>query len=312
MPFNGSIASANVVNGKLYLISDSLMYVYNPAIDSWFKKASVQTEGHRIVSAVIDRKIYVITASLTQVYDTETDTVSIGAPPPTGFSGGIAFATSGKMAPRRICILYGAVSVYDPEADSWIIGAKIPTSSSSYALMNDKIYAIGGITSTVISYRQVPAFPKAYLVPNIRYSQLAANWEYTPFGYGTVPPKVSVVSPESQNYNVSSLSLVFTVNRPVVWMGYSLDGRESAEIKGNTTLSGLSNGLHNLTVYARDEFEKTGASETISFSVEELFPTTLVAVILVSVAIVGAGLLVYFVQFKKQQRKQLPSKQQKG
>ena len=296
MPFNGSIASANVVNGKLYVISDSLMYVYNPAMDTWFTRASIQTEGNRIVSAVIDRKIYVITENLTQTYDTETDTVSIGAPPPTDFSAGIAFATTGKMAPRRIYILYGAVSVYDPEADSWIIGAKMPTSSSSYALMNDKIYAIGGITTTIISYRRIPSFPKDILAPNISYSQLAANWEYTPFGYGTVPPVISVASPENSNYTLSEVALNFTVNRRVEWMRYSLDGNENVTLTGNTTLTGLSAGLHNVTVYAKDEFGNTGVSETIVFSVaEEPFPAVPVAVASVAtIAVVGVGLLVYF------------------
>ena len=37
--------------------------------------------------------------------------------------------------------------------------------------------------------------------------------------------------------------------------------------------------MHNVTVYARDEFENVGASETVHFTVElpESFPTTLVA-----------------------------------
>jgi hypothetical protein len=89
--------------------------------------------------------------------------------------------------------------------------------------------------------------------------------------------------------------LVFTVNKPVNWTGYSLDGQDNITISGNTTISGLSNGLHNVTVYAKDEFENTGASETISFSVEVPFPTTLVAAAsAATIAVVGVGLLVYF------------------
>jgi LPXTG-motif cell wall-anchored protein len=50
-----------------------------------------------------------------------------------------------------------------------------------------------------------------------------------------------------------------------------------------------------VTVYAKDSFENTGASETIWFSVADPFPTTLVAVVSgASVAIIGIGLLVYF------------------
>jgi hypothetical protein len=53
--------------------------------------------------------------------------------------------------------------------------------------------------------------------------------------------------------------------------------------------------LHNITVYAKDEFENTGSSETITFSIEEPFPTAIVATASgASVAVVGVGLLFYF------------------
>ena len=65
-------------------------------------------------------------------------------------------------------------------------------------------------------------------------------------------------------------------------------------ITGNTTLSGLSSGLHKITVYAKDAFENIGASETIYFSITEPFPTMLVAVAAVAVAVVSVGVLVYF------------------
>jgi hypothetical protein len=59
--------------------------------------------------------------------------------------------------------------------------------------------------------------------------------------------------------------------------------------------------LHNITIYAKDALGNTGASETISFTVEvpELFPTTLVATAsAASLGIVGLGLLVYFKKHK--------------
>jgi hypothetical protein len=88
--------------------------------------------------------------------------------------------------------------------------------------------------------------------------------------------------------------LVFTVNKPVVWLGYSLDGQENVTINGNTILSRLSNGLHNVTVYAEDSFGNMGTSDTVSFSVEVPFPTALVAAASAISATIGVGLLVYF------------------
>jgi hypothetical protein len=87
------------------------------------------------------------------------------------------------------------------------------------------------------------------------------------------------------------------VNKLSVWMGYSFDGQDNVTIAGNVTLSGLSNGLHNVTVYAKDTFGNEGASETITFNVEvpEPFPTALVvAASVATVAVMGVGLLVYF------------------
>jgi hypothetical protein len=105
---------------------------------------------------------------------------------------------------------------------------------------------------------------------------------------------VQVVSPENMTYASSNVSLAFTVNKQVSWMGYSLDGQETVTVTGNTTLTGLQNGLHNITVYAKDTFENTGASETVYFSVEVPFPTTLVIAPIASVAVIGAVLAIYF------------------
>ena len=112
----------------------------------------------------------------------------------------------------------------------------------------------------------------------------------------TTPPKTALLSPVNQVFNGSSIPLIFTVDKQVNWIGYSLDGQDNVTISGNTTITDLLNGLHNVTVYARDEFDNMGASETIYFSVDlpEPFPTALVIVSITSVAVVGVGLLIYF------------------
>jgi len=64
---------------------------------------------------------------------------------------------------------------------------------------------------------------------------------------------------------------------------------------GNTTLTELSSGSHTLTIYANDTVGNMGTSSTIDFNIAEPFPTTLAAAASgVAVAVVGAGLLVYF------------------
>jgi multisubunit Na+/H+ antiporter MnhC subunit len=90
--------------------------------------------------------------------------------------------------------------------------------------------------------------------------------------------------------------LNFTVNESFSRISYVLDYQDNITIAENTTLTDLSNGYHNVTVYAIDSAGNTGTSETIYFNVEvpEPFPTTLVATASgVSVAVVGLALLVY-------------------
>jgi hypothetical protein len=91
------------------------------------------------------------------------------------------------------------------------------------------------------------------------------------------------------------------VNKPAVWMGYSLDGQDNVTINGNTTIDGLSNGLHNVTVYARDDLGNTGVSETVTFTVDAPFPVAPVTATSVAiVAVVGVGLFFYFKKRRRQ------------
>jgi parallel beta-helix repeat protein len=115
------------------------------------------------------------------------------------------------------------------------------------------------------------------------------------------PPSVSVLSPTNGSSVSASVPLDFSVDKQVAWMGYSLDGQDNVTVAGNGTLSGLPDGVHMLTVYANDTFGFTGASETVTFTVDtpEPFPTTLVISAVVVAVVVCAGLLLYFTKFKK-------------
>jgi predicted phage tail protein len=107
--------------------------------------------------------------------------------------------------------------------------------------------------------------------------------------------------PENITYKAFDVQLNFTVNEPASQIAYSLDGQENVTVDGNTTLTGLSLGEYNVTVYAQDTVGNVGASETIYFNIAEKpepqpFPTTLIIVasIVLLVVVIGIGLLVYF------------------
>jgi hypothetical protein len=294
---------ASAVNGKIYVIArysnptltTSANLVYEPATDSWTTKTPMPYPTTGYVCAVVDSRIYVIggydnlNGDLNQIYDTETDTWSQGARIPVPTWQGGAGVTTGNMAPKRIYVIGGLGSgmldflsrnyVYDPQADAWSVGAELPTPRShpAVAVVNDLLYAIGGVVGWGL--------------------ETTAVEQYTPFGYGLVP---SVSSPENDKaYNMTSVPLSFSVSKTTAWMGYSLDGENNVTITGNVTLSGLSYGSHHVTVYAKDTAGITGVSETIYFSITEPFPTTWIAAAVVIAAVAGASLIVYFKKYRR-------------
>ena len=320
MPTNRTRLCANVVNGKIYLIGGlhfqsgspypvylDVNEVYDPSTDSWTTKAPLPTAVDGYSSAVVNNKIYVISGfncKLNQIYDAETNTWSYGAPIPTDITRAAAGATTGVLAPKRIYVISGRPSksldpcdlnqVYDPVKDVWTTGAPIltPRDGLAVAVVNDKLYAIGGSTG--------------FLRP-----LTANNEQYTPSGFGTAPPTISIVSPENKTYTVNNVSLTFTVSEPTSWIGYSLDEQANVTITGNTTLTGLFDGTHSLIVYAKDTAGNTGASETIYFTAIPLPPKNgpsgllprwaawAVAVSVMIVAVIGAALLIYFGKIRK-------------
>lgn len=117
----------------------------------------------------------------------------------------------------------------------------------------------------------------------------------------SVAPQITVLSPETQAYNVSDVPLDLTVEETFSKIEYSLDGQSNVTINGNTTLTWLPNGDHSVIVYATDEFGNTGVSKTAYFTVEAPFPTALVvAVSVATIVLVGVGLLIYFKKRKKE------------
>jgi hypothetical protein len=107
------------------------------------------------------------------------------------------------------------------------------------------------------------------------------------------PPVVTISSPTGKTYETGDIPLTFTVDEPVSWMAYSLDGQAEVVITGNTTLSGLAVGTHNLNVSAEDFAGLIGVSGTIQFTIVAPFPTGLVITSIAVAAAVIVGLLLY-------------------
>ncbi|MBN1245842.1 hypothetical protein JXA31_09645 [Candidatus Bathyarchaeota archaeon] len=276
MPTARVLLRANTVNDKIYLIGGSndtdyvsptmisdLNEVYDPQTDTWSTKTPPPNPVYNYASAVLDNKIYLFDGGssaddLTQIYDVTTDTWSYGQRTPAGTWSSAAAATTGTKAPKRIYVIGGMQGfgvpldsnrVYNSETDNWGTGA--PMMTACYWLhvvaVDDLLYAI---------YR-------------VQYGmeEVVINEQYIPFGYGTMP---IIISPENNgNYTSSSIPFTFELNVQPPSLSYSLDGGEEVPLLGNTTLNGLANGEHTITLYAPDEHGNTSTLQTITFRTDK-------------------------------------------
>jgi hypothetical protein len=278
MPTPRQYLDANVVNGKIYLIGGyasggytGVNEVYNPATDSWTTKTPSPYINRSSTSAVVDNKIYSIGlrsddpnpwlwTAFVQIYDPVNDRWSIRADSPTVVYYADAGVTSGVNAPKRIYFFQSnSTQIYDPATDTWTTGPSMPTPRAGVgvAVVDDTLYVVGGLIS-------IPA--DIFSMPDT-YKPQAANEQYTPFLFGTVPA-VSIVSPEDLTYASREVPLNFTVSESTSWMGYSLDRQANVTITANTTLTGLSEGTHSLTVYAKNVAGDVTSSATVYFTVD--------------------------------------------
>ena len=115
-----------------------------------------------------------------------------------------------------------------------------------------------------------------------------------------VPPRISDLSPQNKTYATSDVELDFTVSENVSQILYCLDGNENKTLTGNMTLTGLTKGEHNVTLFVADLAGNAASSKTLFFRVDvpESFPILPVTAASVAVALLVASLLVYHKKHK--------------
>jgi hypothetical protein len=223
LPQTSDYITANAIDGKIYVIGaeSTPVQVYDPSTDSWEIKNPSPHSLERHISCNIDEKIYVLNDGNLYIYNTKTDSWSTGAIPPKkfelapnsgstsnpGMAGSGIAATTGTYAPKRIYVMGGYETVsfyyseardynyfYDPFSDSWESAASMltPVGSFAAAVVNDKIYVLGGWTNT--------------------NPQITGEVQvYTPFGYSSTPLVTRSSPSGSDGFNLSSLAVVVGV-----------------------------------------------------------------------------------------------------
>lgn len=115
-------------------------------------------------------------------------------------------------------------------------------------------------------------------------------------------PEVLILSPQNKTYTITEVPLTWTCDERIVSADYILDPPlyGSITLPGNTTLTGLSNGTHTITIIAFTERGQAN-SQTIHFTVSpevqqqtEPFPTApVVAASMAVAAVVAVAAMIY-------------------
>jgi parallel beta-helix repeat protein len=91
------------------------------------------------------------------------------------------------------------------------------------------------------------------------------------FAVDSVPPSIHIISPENKTYG-TDLALTFIANETLSWSGYGLNEQVNITIAGNTTLTGLAEGSHEIVVYGTDLAGNVGTSNRVFFTVDATPP----------------------------------------
>jgi len=85
-----------------------------------------------------------------------------------------------------------------------------------------------------------------------------------------------------------------------VWFGLLAGCGTNVKLnKDCENITGLSNGLHSIAVYANDSFGNMGVSETVTFKIALPFPIVLVFTVPVATAVVVCAFVIFYVKKKK-------------
>ena len=175
MPTKRGRIAASVLDGKIYVMGGSTIVdrrgqpigktlktleVYDPATDTWEKKADMLTANTSLSTAALNGKIYIVagwtnvggTTALSEIYDPATDTWVKSTPLISKRIGPTAAAVNGKVYGfggfRKEAHWVEIVEEFDPATNQWTRKADLPTprqhTHPNAPVVDGKIYVMGG------------------------------------------------------------------------------------------------------------------------------------------------------------------------
>jgi len=222
LPIKGANLQGQIVDGKIFVLNGCDLFMYNPAKDVWTEKTSINAQhlvgSNFIASAVVDSNI-VVTGNFTfatpsrtetkvMIYDTLTDVWREGAKPPHELSSGIAGATTGLYAPKRIYLIgtntiptqeslrpsggyayvsanpvysysyiHPLVETYEPVKGIWsTVGVPANRVDFGIAVLDDVLYIIGGYN--IVQKEKTITIDLEVYIPNAYWATMIVSEQF--------------------------------------------------------------------------------------------------------------------------------------
>jgi len=307
--------------------------MYNPETDTWTTKTSIPTPRSLFAITTCQNKIYAITGSkpsrpysaggsytlANEVYNPETDTWETKAPLNSQYP---RYWINAHTINDKIYLISGLtnefviwssnspeINIYDPLTDTWTKGEQIPHPVHRYGsvAVENKIYVFGGV-----DYKPPEGLPigTVYDFTQI-YDTTTDTWSLgSPMpvavrdSFAVVTPKllglnqIYVLGGEPYEGPKPNLNQIYNTHTGVWSNGTALpeDFIPSGIVAIDDCLYAIS-GTQNLSCMSIES--ETPTPTPTSSPEPEPFPTTIALVSIATVAVIGAGILVYFKKYRK-------------
>ncbi|MBI2631781.1 hypothetical protein HYW75_02150 [Candidatus Pacearchaeota archaeon] len=254
-------------NGNLYIIAQSNKEVWksNNSGVSWIKVNETFSSNNLFVGTADSNNLYVIAGqSQGSVYRSSnngTSWIEVN----NSYNGGNGAAKGLNSLLLKTNISFQVRNCSSSCTDEPFIGQDGTSNSFFYNFSNNF-----NLTGRYFQYRAFFSSQETGLTAGINNVRI----DYSLLD--TSPPTINIINPENKTYSYSNIFLNYTVSDNIAidkcW--YVLDENPSVSLLGCSTASiiGLSDGSHQLSLYANDSAGNTNSSNT-SFSIDSTSPS---------------------------------------